>query len=253
MKARVAELQKQARARLAALGKRPRLRVLLTGATGFLGKEILAQAAADPHVERGRVASCGPETIRDRKTKEVVRVLSAARARGAAAEAAAHRRAKRRARFRFVDGDIEKPDFGIDGRRARAAPARADPRGPLRGERLLRRHLRELVPRQRARLPERARVLARSSRRRRARASWPTWRSRPRTSTAASKRTIAQEDALVFPRHFYNNFYELTKAMASIETDRVLVEHGLRVAQLLPSIVIGHARTGQQPRRHQGA
>ncbi len=34
------------------------------------------------------------------------------------------------------------------------------------------------------------------------------------------RRSIAQENALVFPRHFYNNFYELTKAMASIETDR---------------------------------
>jgi hypothetical protein len=58
------------------------------------------------------------------------------------------------------------------------------------------------------------------------------------------KRSIAQESALVFPRHFYNNFYELTKAMASIETDRFMVEKGLRVAQLLPSIVIGHSRTG---------
>ena len=58
------------------------------------------------------------------------------------------------------------------------------------------------------------------------------------------RRSIAQENALVFPRHFYNNFYELTKAMASIETDRYLIDEGLRVAQLLPSIVIGDSRTG---------
>ena len=32
--------------------------------------------------------------------------------------------------------------------------------------------------------------------------------------------------------------------MASIETDRHLIEHGLRVVQLLPSIVIGDSRTG---------
>jgi len=32
--------------------------------------------------------------------------------------------------------------------------------------------------------------------------------------------------------------------MASIETDRHLIEKGLRVAQLLPAIVIGHSRTG---------
>src|SRR6185503_13727035 len=55
---------------------------------------------------------------------------------------------------------------------------------------------------------------------------------------------IAQEGRLSFPRHFYNNFYELTKAMASMETDRAMIDDGLRVAQLLPSIVIGHSRTG---------
>jgi hypothetical protein len=55
---------------------------------------------------------------------------------------------------------------------------------------------------------------------------------------------MAQEDALVFPRHYYNNFYELTKAMASIETDRHTIDGGLRVAQLLPSIVIGDSCTG---------
>ena len=58
------------------------------------------------------------------------------------------------------------------------------------------------------------------------------------------KASMAAEEALVFPRHFYNNFYELTKAMASIETDRFMIEEGLRVAQLLPSIVIGDSRTG---------
>src|SRR5205807_2564911 len=46
------------------------------------------------------------------------------------------------------------------------------------------------------------------------------------------KRSMAQENALVFPRNFYNNFYELTKAMASIDTDRFMIERGLRVAQL---------------------
>src|SRR5207344_1300695 len=58
------------------------------------------------------------------------------------------------------------------------------------------------------------------------------------------KASIAAEGPLVFPRHFYNNFYELTKAMASIETDRAMIDKALRVIQLLPSIVIGHSRTG---------
>ena len=47
VKARIAKLQEEAAARLKARGRSPRLRVLLTGATGFLGQEILAQAASD--------------------------------------------------------------------------------------------------------------------------------------------------------------------------------------------------------------
>ena len=68
--------------RLKARGRNPRLHVLLTGATGFLGKEILAQAADDRRIAE-IVAVVRPETIRDPKTKEVVKVLSppAARAR----------------------------------------------------------------------------------------------------------------------------------------------------------------------------
>src|SRR5262245_36943624 len=45
----IATLQRQARAALNARGRSPKLRVLLTGATGFLGKEILFQAAEDSH------------------------------------------------------------------------------------------------------------------------------------------------------------------------------------------------------------
>ena len=55
---------------------------------------------------------------------------------------------------------------------------------------------------------------------------------------------MASENALVFPKNFYNNFYELTKAMASMETDQHMVVDGLRVVQLLPAIVIGDSRTG---------
>ena len=112
VKARVAELQKLARAQLAALGKRPRLKVLLTGATGFVGKEFLAQAASHPYVEEV-VSVVRPETIRDRKTKEVVKVLSA-RERGALLLKRLHLSGKAAARFRFIEGDVEKPDFGIE-------------------------------------------------------------------------------------------------------------------------------------------
>lgn len=57
-------------------------------------------------------------------------------------------------------------------------------------------------------------------------------------------RQLAREDEIVFPRNFYNNYYELTKALASLETERFMLEQGLRVVQLCPAIVIGDARTG---------
>ena len=241
VKARVTALQKQARAQLAALGKRPRLTVLLTGATGFVGKELLAQAAAHPYVEEV-VSVVRPETIRDRKTKQVLKVLSA-RERGALLLKRLHVSGKLASRFRFVEGDVEKPDFGI-------APAELE---------RLRRELTHVVHCAASVSfddPYEASFRANVLGCRNALAFSKAVQAAPGSRFVAHvaietsyihgrrKRTIAQEHALKFPRHFYNNYYELTKAMASIETDRALVHDGLRVTQLLPSIVIGQARTG---------
>jgi len=52
-----------------------------------------------------------------------------------------------------------------------------------------------------------------------------------------------REDKLVFPTDYYNNFYEVTKAFASIESERKLAD-GLRLTQLCPAIVIGRAKDG---------
>ena len=241
LKARVLDLQKEARARLAALGKRPRLRVLLTGATGFLGKEILAQAASDPHVEEV-VSVVRPETIRDRKTKEVVRVVSA-RERGAQLLKRMDVAGRAARKFRFVEGDVERPGFGID-----AAELER-----LKGTLTHVVHCAASVSFDDTYENSfRSNVLGC----RNALAFSKALQSAPGSPFVAHvaietsyihgrrKRSIAQEDALVFPRHFYNNYYELTKAMASIETDRALVQDALRVTQLLPSIVIGHSKTG---------
>jgi nucleoside-diphosphate-sugar epimerase len=241
LKARVQELQTEARARLQALGRRKRLRVLLTGATGFLGKEILAQAASSPHVEEV-VCVVRPEAVRDRRTKKVVKVLSA-RERGAQLLKRLHVTGKAARKFRFVEGDVERPGFGIE---------------PPELERL-RRTLTHVVHCAASVSFDdtyensfRANVLGCGN----ALEFSKGLQAAPGAPFVAHvaietsyihgrrKRSIAQEDALVFPRHFYNNYYELTKAMASIETDRAMVEDGLRVTQLLPSIVIGHSRTG---------
>jgi nucleoside-diphosphate-sugar epimerase len=242
VKATVQRLQEEARSQLRALGRRPRLRVLLTGATGFLGKELVAQAAAHPYVEEV-VSVVRAEAVRDRGTKKVVRVVSA-RERGAQLLKRLHVTGKAAKKFRFIEGDIEKPDFGI-------APAEL--------ERLARSlthvvHCAASVSFDdtyensfRANVLGCRNALAFSQKIQGAPGSRFVAHVAIETSYihGRRKRSIAQEDALVFPGHFYNNYYELTKAMASIETDRALVEHGLRVTQLLPSIVIGHSRTGK--------
>ena len=241
VKARIRSLQKDARSRLAVLGRRPRLRILLTGATGFLGKEILVQAASHPHVD-AVVAVVRPETIRDRRTKRVLGVLSP-RQRGARLLKRVGIRGKDARKFRFVKGDIEQPGFAISSteltRLKRSLTHVVHCAASVSFDDTYESSFRANVLGCRNALAFSAAIQAARGSRFVAHVAIETSYIHGRR-----KRSIAQEDALVFPRHFYNNYYELTKAMASIETDRALVQDGLRVTQLLPSIVIGHSRTG---------
>ncbi len=241
LRERVRKLRGDAAARLKARGRNPGLRILMTGASGFVGKEILAQAAADRRVAEV-VAVLRPETLRDPKTKQVLKVLSPPE-RGALLLKRLHIKGIRAKRFRFVAGDIEKASLGI----AAGELAR------------LRKTLTHVVHCAasvsfddsyensfRANVVGSLNALRFSLQIQQTPGSAFIHHVAIETSYihGRKKRNVAQESALVFPRHFYNNYYELTKAMASIETDRFLVEQGLRVAQLLPSIVIGEARTG---------
>jgi nucleoside-diphosphate-sugar epimerase len=241
VKARVEKLQRDAAAALRRRGRQPKLRVLLTGATGFLGKEILFQAASDRRIEE-LVAVVRPETIRDPKTKEVVKVLTPQQ-RGALLLKRLHLKPSQARKFRFLEGDIEKPDLGLADAELHA----------------LRRSLTHVIhcaasvsfddPYERS---FRANVLGCKN----ALAFARSVQDAPDSAFVAhvaietsyihgrKRRSMAQENALAFPRHFYNNYYELTKAMASIETDHAMIDGGLRVVQLLPSIVIGHSRSG---------
>jgi hypothetical protein len=161
VRARVAALREDARAALAALGPGPRLHVLLTGATGFLGKEVLVQAVADPHVAEV-LCLLRPERIRHQATHRVVRVVGA-QERGARLlhRLGIHGAAARR--IRFVEGDVERPGLGL-----------------LAGEASrLRRTLTHVVHCA-------ASVAFDVSSAPRARRSSPTSRSRPPTSTAGS-------------------------------------------------------------------
>jgi nucleoside-diphosphate-sugar epimerase len=241
VKARVERLQREARALLRARGRRPRLKVLLTGATGFLGREILSQAADDRRIEE-MVAVVRPETIRDHKTKEVLKVLTPAQ-RGALLLKRLHIAGAKARKFRFVGGDIEKPDLGIEAEElARLRPVLTHVvhcAASVSFDDTYENSFRANVLGCRNALAFSLAVQQTPG---------AAFVSHVAIETSyihgRKRRSIAQENALVFPRHFYNNFYELTKAMASIETDRFLIDEGLRVTQLLPSIVIGDSRTG---------
>jgi nucleoside-diphosphate-sugar epimerase len=241
VRARIEKLQREARARLEARGRNPRLHVLLTGATGFLGKELLVQAAAEPGIERV-VAVVRPEKLRDPKTREVVGALSPQQ-RGAKLLERLGIRGARARKFRFVQGDIEQPQLGIG----------PEEQASLRGVLTHVIHCAASVSfddsyanSYRANVVGCRNALAFSLGVQQAPGSVFVEHVAIETSYVhgRKKASMASEEALSFPRHFYNNFYELTKAMASIETDRFMVEEGLRVAQLLPSIVIGDSRTG---------
>ena len=241
VKARIERLQREARTLLRARGRSPRLHVLLTGATGFLGKELLAQASSDRRIER-LVCVVRPEKIRDPKTKEVVKILSPAQ-RGALLLKRLRITGAKAKKFAFVDGDIEKPNLGIA------------PREMARLEKTLTHviHCAASVSFDdtyensfRANVQGARNALQFALGIQEARGTKFIQHVAIETSYihGRKKKTTAQENALVFPRNFYNNFYELTKAMASLETDYTLVDKGLRVSQLLPSIVIGHSKTG---------
>jgi nucleoside-diphosphate-sugar epimerase len=238
---RIQRLRRAAREKLRQRGRSPQFSVLLTGATGFVGREILVQAADDRRVA---AVTCvlRPQDVRDPATGVVLKTLSA-RERGAQLLKRLAIRGARARKFRFVAGDIEKPNLGI--------------RPQLATQ--LRKSLTHVVhsaasvsfddpyeESYRANVLGSCHALDFSLACQAAEASPFVAHLAIETSYVhgRTKSAMAQESALIFPRNFYNNYYELTKAMASIETDRFMVERGLRVAQLLPSIIIGHSRTG---------
>ncbi len=221
---------------------RPAVRVLLTGGTGFVGKEILWQAAQDDKIAEV-VILIRPKTIRDRKTKEVVKVLSPAERGASLLKQLWLERPDQQAKFRFIGGDVEQPRLGITDEDVQelertithvihcaASVAFDDPykasfsanvTGTLNALRF------SLALQEAEDSPFVSHIGIETS-----------------YIHGRQVKNTAREDEIVFPRNFYNNYYELTKAMASIETERFMLAKGLRVMQLCPAIVIGESRAG---------
>jgi len=241
---RIEQLREQAHRQLAAVTQngRPALRVLLTGGTGFVGQELIWQAASDDNIAE-IVILIRPKDIIDRKTKEVIRTLSPAERGEELLKRLWLDTPEQRAKFRFIGGDVEQPLLGVaDDDLAElkkstthvihcaASVSFDDPyeksfqinvKGTLNALSF------SLELQSAPQSPFIAHIGIETS--------YVHGRQAMRT---------ALEDEIVFPRNFYNNYYELTKAMGSIETDRFMLEKGLRVVQLCPAIVIGDLRTG---------
>jgi nucleoside-diphosphate-sugar epimerase len=242
---RLARLREEGKAKFAAIcnNGQPALRVLLTGGTGFLGQEILYRAAQDDAIKEV-VVLIRPKDIIDRKTKQVVRTLSPAERGADLLKRLWLETPEQRAKFRFIAGDIEQPRFGVSAEdhaklaltithvvHCAASVAFDDPyeksfrvnvTGTLNALDF------SLGLQATPNSPFVAHIGIETS-----------------YIHGRQVRLSGREDEVIFPRNFYNNYYELTKAMASMETERFMFEKGLRVVQLCPAIVIGDSRTGK--------
>lgn len=218
------------------------VRVLLTGGTGFVGKEFLWQTAQDDSIQEV-VVVIRPKEVRDRKTKDLLEVLSSAQRGETLLDQLWLDSAEKRGKFRFVAGDVEQADLGIDAAEIEQLKGtithfvhsaasvsfddpyeksfRANVIGTVNALRFS--HSLQNAPGS----PFVAHVGIETS-----------------YIHGRQVRQTAREDSMVFPRNFYNNYYELTKAMASIETENFILKENLRVVQLCPAIVIGESRAG---------
>jgi nucleoside-diphosphate-sugar epimerase len=218
------------------------IRVLLTGGTGFLGQEIISQAVMNPLIEEV-VVLIRPKTIKDRKTKEVLRVISPQERGDNLLNRLGITSDADRNRFRFVAGDIEEKFFGIDSIELERCTKTIT-------------HVIHCAASVAFDAPYEECFLANVVGTRNALdfSLLLQWADNSpfvshigiETSYIHGRHTqsVAREDSMVFPKNFYNNYYELTKAMGSLETERIMLNEGLRVVQLCPSIVIGGTRTG---------
>ena len=220
---------------------RPWIRFLLTGGTGFVGQEIMWQAAFDDDIVEV-VVLIRPKKIRDRRQGKVYEMSPAERGKRLL-EQLWLENTPFSGKFRFIAGDIEQPRLGVSDEdyedlqkttthviHCAASVAFDDP----------------YEESFRANVTGTLNALEFSTGLQEAEGSPFVGHLSIETSYIHGRQTkaVAREDEIVFPRNFYNNYYELTKAMASIETERYMLDRGLRVVQLCPAIVIGESRAG---------
>lgn len=240
---RIARLRQEASQALEATrrGGGRGVRILLTGGTGFVGKEFLWQAAHDDFIDEVIVLA-RPKKFVDRERKQRG-ILSPAERGEELLRQLWLDTEEHGGKFRFIEGDIESPRLGIsdkdyaelDGYITHVVHSAASVAFDATYEESFRSNVLGTLN-----------ALEFSRGLQNAGGSRFVAHISIETSYIHGRqvRQLAREDDIVFPRNFYNNYYELTKAMGTLETERFMLEHGLRVVQLCPAIVIGESRAG---------
>jgi len=235
-------LQQVGHEKLAEMLEQGGMRILLTGGTGFLGQEIISQLRSVSNLEEV-VVVIRPKVIRNKKTGEVIETLSPSQRGHKLLDDLGISKSEDRARFRFVAGDIEKPLFGIDDDEIETLSATVTHVIHCAASVSFDASYEDSFM---ANVLGSQNALAFSLLLQESVGSPFVTHVSIETSYIHGRQQegVAREDELQFPGNFYNNYYELTKAIASLETERFMYEAGLRVIQLCPSIVIGHSKTG---------
>lgn len=237
---RLQRLRECSNARLAAAGDSGGLVVLLTGATGFIGTECVQRFAGDSSIRR---VYCLVRPKPDAKSRTPdANPRRTALERGCGLLDDLRVPAEQRAKFEFLEGDVEAPLMGLGDRIAALASEVT--------------HLVHSAasvafdePYEQAR---RSNVDAVANALQVSLAFHRSDNSRFVAHIAletafAHGRTLgvpAIEQSLAFPPGRYNNNYELTKAIGSVVARRFMLEQELPLVQLLPTIVVGRSPCG---------
>ncbi len=241
----ISELKIKAREQLSFLRTNrgvPYINILLTGGTGFIGKEIIYQAAQDPEINKVYVL-LRPKHIQDRRTKSVIEIVEVSRRGRELLDEVWIEDPQQRNKFIFIEGDIEQSNFGLASsiinelrqeithviHCAASVAFDASFEDSYKANVIGSRNALEfsLLLQTCSDSPFVAHLSVETS--------YIHGRQMPHP---------AREEEVVFPRNFYNNYYELTKAIASWETENFMLTNRLRVVSLCPAIVIGESRAG---------
>jgi nucleoside-diphosphate-sugar epimerase len=237
---RIEALQQEAREQFAALGPDLKYCVLLTGATGFIGKEFLLQAAANLQIE---TVYCliRPQTKIQKGTGETLIITS--RERGKALLEALEIGQPCVRKFHFITGDVEQEGLGISESDYEklgecithvvhaAANVSLDEPFPKAFKSNVEASRHAMTISLRFQREFRSRFISHIA---------------IETAYVYGRNCgeVAREDEPSFPHDFYNNTYEFSKALSARQATETLLGEGLRLIQIRPSIVVGHSDTG---------